>query len=580
MNASRVLPALALVAALLRAQTPAPQETAETATHDAPVTFESKVNLVPVPVVVRDKKSHAVGNLTKDNFEIYDNGKLQVISKFSIEKGDEVPNSQAIAVEAADGSAVASNAGPTPVIANHFVAYVFDDVHFNIADLMQARQAALKHFDTAIGTPETANTRAAVFTASGINPEDFTSDRAKLVAALNRLSPRSKAGNPQTDCPYLDYHTADMIANKNDAVALLSAAQMEMNTCGMSNSGSPGAAGAAALQQAEEMVRASALREVSIGEYETRSTIGVLQNLVKRVAAMPGQRTLVFVSPGFIFPNQEQDISKLIDLAIRMNVVINAIDGRGLYVDSTFDASRPHAVSPTLLAYERESASLEGETLATLADGTGGTVFQNNNDLAEGFRRTGAQPEFTYLLGFSPQNLKSDGSFHSIRVKLKVAPGLTSQARRGYFAPNKSESAADKAHQDIEDALFTRAEMTEFTLSINTQFFKSSDVSAKLSIVAKVGLGKFHYKKEDGRNRDQLTIVTGLFDRDGNFLSAKQTVVDLRFKDENLQRRMSNGLAVRASFDDLKPGVYVVRLVARDSEGQMISAANGAIEVP
>jgi hypothetical protein len=57
-------------------------------------------------------------------------------------------------------------------------------------------------------------------------------------------------------------------------------------------------------------------------------------------------------------------------------------------------------------------------------------------------------------------------------------------------------------------------------------------------------------------------------------------VVDLRFKDENLERRMSNGLAVRASFDDLKPGVYVVRLVARDSEGQMISAANGAIEVP
>jgi hypothetical protein len=176
--------------------------------------------------------------------------------------------------------------------------------------------------------------------------------------------------------------------------------------------------------------------------------------------------------------------------------------------------------------------------------------------------------------------LKNDGKFHSIKVKLKDSTGLTLQARRGYFAPKRSVDAQEKAKQDIEDALFSREEMTDFPLSINTQFFKTSDTTAKLSIVARIGLKGFRFRKADGRNNDRVTIVTGLFDRDGNYLSGKETIVDLHFHDETLAKHASNGMSIRASFDDIKPGVYVLRLVARDTEGQMISAANGAIEVP
>ena len=557
-----------MVACSVAALAPAQTETPETATHEAPVTFQSKVNLVPVPVVVRDRKSQAIGNLTKDDFEIYDNGKLQVISKFSIEKGGEAVTVKPMVVESADGTQETTPAtGAAPVIPTRFVGYVFDDKHFNTEDLMQARLAALKHFDAM----DTASTRAAVFTTSGIGPEDFTSDRTKLEAALNRLMPRSFGTNPQIDCPYLTYHTADMISNKNDTLALQAAVGVLMTSCPVTVNNRLAAQG---------MVTSMAAREVNIGEAETRTTIGVLERMVQRISAMPGQRVLVLVSPGFIFPNQEQDISQLIDKAIRMNVVINAIDGRGVYVDSTFDASRPGPTNPTLAQYEREEALIGGETLATLAAGTGGTVFANNNDLVEGFRRTGSQPEFTYMLGFSPQNLKNDGSFHSIKVKLKQSAGVTVQARRGYFAPKRSEAPEDKEKQDIEDALFTRAEMTDFPLTINTQFFKSSDTAAKISIVARVGLQKFRFRKVEGRNKDDITVVTGLFDRDGNFLSARKTVVDLRFRDETFEKRINTGLAIRASFEDVKPGVYMLRLVARDTEGQMISAANGAIEIP
>src|SRR5208283_790076 len=59
---------------------------AEIATHDQPLTFQSKVNLVLVPVVVRDSQGHAIGNLTKEDFQLFDKGKRQEITKFTIEK--------------------------------------------------------------------------------------------------------------------------------------------------------------------------------------------------------------------------------------------------------------------------------------------------------------------------------------------------------------------------------------------------------------------------------------------------------------------------------------------------------------
>jgi VWFA-related protein len=571
MIAWKILGAACAVALLAPAQADIPETTA----HEAPVTFESRVNLVPIPVVVRDKRSNAVGNLTKDDFEIYDNGKLQVISKFSIEKGGETLAVKPMVVESAGGTQETAPAtGPAPVIPTRFVAYVFDDKHFTAGDLMQARQAALKHFDSM----DNASARAAVFATSGINPEDFTADRAKLQAALNRLMPRSFGSNPQVDCPYLPYHTADMISNNHDTIAFQAAVGYLMTSCPETVS-TPQTARSNPLP-AQGMVMSMAAREANIGDAETRTTIGVLERTVQRLAAMPGQRILVLVSPGFIFPSREQDISQLIDKAIRMNVVINAIDGRGLYVDPISDASRPGPTDPTLAQYEREEALIAEETLATLAAGTGGTLFAKNNDLVEGFLRTGSQPEFTYMLGFSPQNLKNDGSFHTIKVKLKPSSGLTVQARRGYFAPKRSESPEDKEKQDIEDALFTRAEMTDFPLSINTQFFKSSDTAATISIVARVGLQKFHFRKAEGRSKDDITVVTGLFDRDGNFLSAKKTVIEVRLRDETFEKRVGAGLAVRSSFGDVKPGIYTLRLVARDSEGQMMSTTTGAVEVP
>ena len=84
--------------------------------------------------------------------------------------------------------------------------------------------------------------------------------------------------------------------------------------------------------------------------------------------------------------------------------------------------------------YHSESMALNEEVMAELADGTGGTYFHNSNDLEGGFQALTEVPEYVYLLEMSLQNVKHDGDYHALKVKLDKE-GLKLQARRGYFAP-------------------------------------------------------------------------------------------------------------------------------------------------
>jgi VWFA-related protein len=111
--------------------------------RDAPPTFRAKVNLVLVPVVVRDRDGHAVGNLKKEDFQLFDKGKPQTISRFSVEsgKGSEIklrPDGAAVvATPAAPGEPEETKPGEAPP--KRFVAYLFDDMHLSFGDLAQTR---------------------------------------------------------------------------------------------------------------------------------------------------------------------------------------------------------------------------------------------------------------------------------------------------------------------------------------------------------------------------------------------------------------------------------------------------------
>jgi VWFA-related protein len=539
----------------------------EIATHDAPATFKSKVNLVVVPTVVLDNKGHAIGNLTKEDFQLFDKGKPQIISRFTVEKAG-----AKVKPEAGPGATPPEKAaeGAPPDLPDRYTAYLFDDVHLKFEDLVYARDAAAKHLNTLQPTE-----RAAIYTTSGQTMLDFTDDRAKLHEALSKLRPRSIRANSM-DCPNVTFYVADLIVNKNDQQAL-NATALDAAACG--NLTLPRDMGIAL-----QMAQAGANRMMSQGENETRMALGVLKNVVRRISIMPGQRSIVLVSPGFLIPfGDRSDETQVMDNAIRFNVIISALDARGLYVVVPGgDASQQSSsiASANLQGqYQLASASADADVLAELAHGTGGTFFQNSNDLVEGFKRVASPPEYVYLLGFSPENLKLDGSLHNLKVTLKNGRGLTVQARRSYTAPKHMDDPKEEIKQEIESALFSREEMHDFPVELHTQFFKTTDDDAKLSILARLDVRQLHFRKADGRNRDELKVVAGLFDRNGNYLEARESMVEMRLLDATLETKLRSGITVKSTFD-VKPGSYIIRLVVRDAEGQMMAATNGAVEIP
>jgi VWFA-related protein len=408
--------------------------------------------------------------------------------------------------------------------------------------------------------------RAAIFTTSGQGDEDFTDDKARLLEALNRLQPRPIGRSAGQQCPDISYYMADMIVNKNDPMALQAATADTMICMNLDPS---------MLSTAQQQAQGAAQMALGIGEHETQVTYSVLKDVIRRMAATPGVRIVVLASPGFIttdtLRSEETDI---MDRAIRSNITINSLDIRGLYVDGA-DASQART-SRLKLQYDRFAARAEGDTLDELAYGTGGTSFENNNSMEDGFRVTGTAPETYYLLGFSPQNLKLDGTFHALKVTLKAPGHLDLQARKGYYAPKRLTDAAETAKTEIEEALFSREELRELPVDLHTQFFKAANGTTNVTVMAHLDVKHFKFKKADGRNNNTITVVSSLFDRDGNMVLAITKTLELHLKDDTLDKKVDGGLTLRTPFN-VKPGTYLVRLVVRDSEGQMISAENSAV---
>jgi VWFA-related protein len=557
----------------------------EMAAHDLPVPLQSRVSLVPVRVIVRDSQGQAVANLQKDDFLLFEDGKPQTISNFAVE----VPSSlsQQVVRTPAVAGAPDSPQTPAPFLAPaRFVGLIFDDEHLNLQDLMQARLAAGKYLDGSV----TPTDRVAIFTVSGQDQWDFTDDRARLHAVLKTLIPHTLTGmdpNGLIDCPPMDYYEADLIQNQHDSQAT-DVATSDALACESQNSQSTSTSSAqpspSDLTRAQGLVVATALRIEEIGDEQTRSSFRRLGEIVRRMSALPGQRSIVLISPGFIYPNRQDEFSQIVDNAIRSSVFINTLDARGLYVpelgpDIGQAMSDPNPVNAGFRAsWHLSGQNSQRAVLDYLAMDTGGYAFHSNNDLGEGLRQVAAAPAAYYFLAFVPQNLKYDGKMHSLKVTLRSKQKYTVQARRGYYTPRHGDSPADIAKEDIEEALFSQEEQHGLPVALQTQFY-TDGTGAKLSVLAHVDLAHMHFDKLDGRNQNDLTVVAALFDRDGNFVTGTQRVVQMRLRDETLLKLSHTGVTVRTNFD-VKPGDYVVRLVVRDSRNALLSAENGVVEIP
>jgi VWFA-related protein len=391
-------------------------------TKDAPAAEQAQkiqvsVNELILPVVVRGASGRAVGSLTKDQFQVFDRGKRLAITGFHIERrsGDRSPELS----PQGDANSRAS-------VARRFIVILFDDRHMEEAEVLRARALGTKVLGD---EPEKADALA-ILSTSGLN-SGFTQDRVKLSDAIGKVHAQSLYRHSGHECPEIDYYLADQIVNKRSELALDSAIQ-NYEACAHLLS--------VTRAMTESMVESVARRALELGDQDVRVTLSIVREVVREMGTLPGEHALILISSGFLTPTAEAMTlkSQIMDAAASASVTINALDARGLY-STEIDASQ-QGVSSTIAmptgadsAAHRSKAAGSENVMAELADSTGGTYFHNSNNLTGGLRRLISSPDYVYVLECPLPDVKQDGSYHRLNVKV-AAKNVTIQARAGYFA--------------------------------------------------------------------------------------------------------------------------------------------------
>jgi len=405
---------------------------------------------------------------------------------------------------------------------------------------------------------------------------DFTTSADAIGEALLRIRPNPRHGSALRYCLNISYFQAVQVDHQVSTHPIYPddlAKSAALNTAFYDTGRCMQVPDAKAIfDMALQEIRDSLVN----GKQETRATLMVLQNLVRHMALMPGQRSIILASPGFfVSPDLQDKGTDLLALAIRAKVLISTIDVRGVWVNPAYDASQTgRAPSADVVTFKDLDAGVGDDELVALAEGTGG-IANLNNDFYGGVRKAAETPEYLYVLAFEPQNMKIDGSFHPLKVTVDSRQKLAVQARRGYWAPKRADDPLAASKQEIENAVFSTDEIQSLPVQMHTQV-----AGPKLDVLTSVDLKLLRLRKADDRNRNDVTIVASLFDNNGNFLVGAEKILQLRLKDETVQRiEHDPPITIKTTFD-VKPGTYLVRLVARDAEAQEITAQNGAVTVP
>src|SRR5262245_1568005 len=364
-------------------------------------TFKIQSNLVVVDVTVRDKKGDLVKDLRKEDFALYEDNVLQEIVNFSLEDIPVTPENPALgttAAAAAAAPAVNFSAVTEPARKKddlkdkRLVILFFDLSSLTSEDLIRSLTTA----EEFVTKKSTAHDLVAVATFSSVLQliQDFTNDREVLIRTLRQLNP-TEAGDAATE-ELGDTESSDDVFVPD---------------------------------------------EVQFNIFNTDRRLSALENLARTYREYPERKSLIYFSSGFSttgIENQSQ-IRSTVDTANQSNISIYTVDSRGLVAlppggDASHKAPSGRAMFSGS-ARERQVASLSNaqETLTTLSHDTGGTAFQDTNDLAPVFDKVLSDTQAYYTLGYFSSNAKEDGKFRKIRVELN-RPGLKSQHLPGYFA--------------------------------------------------------------------------------------------------------------------------------------------------
>ncbi|HXH50892.1 MAG TPA: VWA domain-containing protein [Terriglobia bacterium] len=570
--------ALLLAAGIARAQAGNAQILISTHPYYPGPMLQVERNLVEVRVVALDPHGNPIGGLKKSDFRVYDNGKLQDISDFSVEEagGKMVSGSPQMPASASPPAGASMHTAA----ATRFIALFFDDRDKPVSDLIYARRAAREFVTHGLRPGD----RVGIFTASGKSQVAFTDDSRELAEALKNLRPNLKTpGQSPGACPREGLYEAYRITT-NDPGALQQAMTRAEACCSWCLDRDP----KVTLRLLRNQARDQAYEIVPLARQFSMTVLGSLRGTVRELADKPGSRILVITSPGFLTATLRLEMEDMVDDALRARVVINSVDSKGL---DTIMPGGEISQETTLTDPAFASANIDEETrwayderdemqdvLQVLADGTGGRFFQKDNDLGKGLSAMAAAPQVAYTLAFSPVPLNADGQLHKLKVKLAPSRSYSLKYRRAYLAPTKASTTQEESLKKINSEVLSDRQIQELPIVVSAKTATLDTGNPGLGVFVRIDLRRLAFHKRQGRHQQKLTLVSALLDSQGRFIVGYIGTVDMELKDATWRDATRGTMTVRMALP-ADPGDYRLREVVVESTGNRMFASTQKVAV-
>jgi VWFA-related protein len=572
------------------------------AAHAQPATPTVRTEIVRLDVVVTDADGKLVRDLTREDFQLLEDGKPQTLSQFLAVRAGAQPTGAPQAVAPPTPPAQTASPGRNVVV---FV----DDLHIAPGHLDFTREALHRFVSEFLGPDD----RVAIVTSGGPGGiQELTLDRAALGRAIDQLVLRQATVAPARGSQMTPAQAELILRGDPNALQLATRLMRDepgsvmsaqtpraaLEAAGGANPASViDAADRAAAQEVRRQARGILAEELHFSEI----TLAQLDDVLRSLAVLPGRKICLLVSDGFLVgtgtsDEQTRHLRAVIDAATRSGAVVYALDAHGLTTTGG-DASTAGAPAPSGLPerVDRLSAQELRETLTGLANDTGGFLVRGTNDLAVGLKRMLGDNDAYYLMAYEPTNTKRDGKFRRIEVRLPGRSGLVVRTRKGYLAPDdrkKPERLASARPAPgapapfVLDAAEARAALaapvppkgTPVRLAVD--YLDLPPAGSQVVVGAQVNLDRLGWREAEGRRRADLELIGGVYDANGTPVGApfgRRFALDLSKAEQ--ERALKTGLQYHTRMA-LGPGRFEVRLIAREPSGSPLGGATQQVEIP
>ena len=536
-------------------------------------------NLVSMDVLVKDKKGKAITNLKAEDFTITENGVRQKIEFFDSTLVGGHEGNQPTTAGPVIGLTTSSK------LPRNIISLVLDGQTTEGANLKHVRDGVAKYIRERIGD----NDSVALFAISGglqlLQP--FTQDKAKLLAAAER-SYGSSTGSKTSEQRDL----AESIASIRDQIARTAANPID------TAAGGPAAAQAMVTRRVlEQYVQ---LRS-TLSAQQTRPILAALAAICEGLRPVPGKKTLVMFSQGFVAPQQlDWQVQSTVDIANRANVAIYIIDSTGLTGGTPQSGALvpASALSSISAATNQESRIRAGagesifditrhegldrqqDLLYRISEDTGGEFIKNTNDISLGLNRIDDEIRSRYTLAYRSTDSNFDGSFRKVKIEVGRS-GAVVVARSGYNAipPNQTLPFSPADRKLLADFATTSAHQT-LPLSVQLTSFRSQPGFYTVPLSFEIPPGAVQFEHKGDKQRLQLDVLGVVrMENEDRVLSRLGGYFDVSLTPQQYQSILDDKIFYRQDMQ-LEAGTYTIDLVVKDRLSGKATAKKEKLVLP